>query len=81
MDDSVVARTHNKSIAAGLDVETIACNRIYHYEPIFGNLQDIENQYKEMVTFLTWLDTDLPKLLTDIDRFDDILKKARAIYT
>ncbi len=54
-------------------------NRIYHYEPIFGNLQDIENQYNEMLTFLTWFDNDLPKLLTDIDRFNDILKKAKAI--
>ncbi|MBS1647271.1 MAG: Abi family protein [Bacteroidetes bacterium] len=54
-------------------------NRIYHYEPIFGNLQDIENLYNEMLTFLTWLDNDLPKLLTDIDRFDNTLKKAKTI--
>lgn len=54
-------------------------NRIYHYEPIFGNLQDIENLYNEMLNFLTWLDNDLPKLLTDIDRFNDILKNARTI--
>jgi len=54
-------------------------NRIYHYEPIFGNLQDIEQQYNEMLTFLTWLDNDLPKLLNDIDRFNDILKKAKSI--
>src|SRR5690606_34423038 len=54
-------------------------NRNYHYEPIFGNLQNIENQYKEMLTFLTWIDNDLPKLLTDIDRFDDILQKTKAI--
>ena len=54
-------------------------NRIYHYEPIFGNLQDLEKQYNEMLTFLTWFDNDLPKLLTDIDRFNDILKKAKAI--
>ena len=54
-------------------------NRIYHYEPIFGNLQDIEKQYNEMLTFLTCFDNDLPKLLTDIDRFNDILKKAKAI--
>ena len=54
-------------------------NRIYHYEPIFGNLQDLENQYNEMLTFLTWFDNDLPKLLTDIDRFNGILKKAKAI--
>lgn len=54
-------------------------NRIYHYEPIFGNLQDLENQYNEMLTLLTWFDNDLPKLLTDIDRFNDILKKAKAI--
>jgi hypothetical protein len=54
-------------------------NRIYHYEPIFGNLQDLENQYNAMLTFLTWFDDDLPKLLTDLDRFNDILKKAKAI--
>ena len=54
-------------------------NRIYHYEPIFGNLQDIEKQYIEMLKFLTWFDNDLPKLLTGIDRFNDILKKAKAI--
>lgn len=54
-------------------------NRIYHYEPIFGNLQGLENQYNEMLTFLTWLDNDLPKLFTDIDHFNDILKKAKGI--
>jgi hypothetical protein len=54
-------------------------NRIYHYEPIFADLQDIENQYNEMLTFLKWFDNDLPKLLTDIDRFNEILKKAKAI--
>lgn len=54
-------------------------NRIYHYEPIFGNLQDLEKQHNEMLIFLTWFDNDLPNLLTDIDRFNDILKKAKAI--
>ncbi len=54
-------------------------NRIYHYEPIFGNLQEIENQYNEMVAFLLWLDNDLPRLFTDIDRFAGILKKAKSI--
>ncbi len=54
-------------------------NRIYHYEPIFRNLQDIEKQYNEMLSFIAWLDRDLPKLLDDIDRFKEILKKAKAI--
>ena len=54
-------------------------NRIYHYEPIFGNLQDLENHYNEMLTFLRWFDNDLPNLLTDIDRFNDILKKTKVI--
>lgn len=54
-------------------------NRIYHYEPIFGNLQDIEKIHKEMLLFLTWLDNDLPKLLTDINRFEEVLKKAKDI--
>jgi hypothetical protein len=30
-----------------------------------------------MLTFLTWFDNDLPKLLTDIDRFNDILKRQK----
>ncbi len=54
-------------------------NRIYHYEPIFGDLQGIEDQYNEIVTFLTWLDIDLPNLVNDIDRMDEILRKARTI--
>jgi len=54
-------------------------NRVYHYEPIFRNLNDLEQQYKEMLTFLTWLDHDLPKLIDGIDRFDNILTKAKAI--
>ena len=67
------------TIADALYRIRILRNRIYHYEPIFGNLQDLENQYNEMLTFLTWFDNDLPNLLTDIDRFNDILKKAKAI--
>ena len=54
-------------------------NRIYHYEPIFNNQQDLEKQYNEMLTFLVWLDKDLPNLLSDIDRFNDILQKAKSI--
>jgi hypothetical protein len=54
-------------------------NRIYHYEPIFGNIQDLENHYNEMLTLITWLDDGLPKLLNDIDHFNDILKKAKTI--
>ena len=44
-------------------------NRIYHYEPIFDNLQDVINLYQEMLSFLNWLDNDLPKILSEIDRF------------
>ncbi|HUH73958.1 MAG TPA: hypothetical protein VLZ75_06070 [Chitinophagales bacterium] len=54
-------------------------NRIYQYEPVVGNLNDLESKYNEMLTFLTWLDNDLPKLISDIDRFNDNLKKAKAI--
>jgi len=54
-------------------------NRIYHYEPIFNNLQDLEKQYNEMLAFLVWLDKDLPNMLSDIDRFGNILQKAKSI--
>ena len=54
-------------------------NRIYHYEPIFRNLHDIEKQYNDMIIFLTWLDKDLPNLLSDLDRFSNTLEKAKLI--
>lgn len=54
-------------------------NRVYHYEPIFHNLHDIEQQYNDMLNFLMWMDRDLPQLLEDIDRFKEILNKAKAI--
>jgi hypothetical protein len=67
------------TIADALYRIRILRNRIYHYEPIFGNLQDIEKQHSEMLIFLTWLDNDLPKLLTGIDRFSDTLKQVKMI--
>ena len=54
-------------------------NRVYHYEPIFRNLGEVEKQYNEMISFIAWLDKDLPKLLDDIDRFKEIFSKAKAI--
>jgi hypothetical protein len=54
-------------------------NRIYHYEPIFRDLQDIQQQYDAMLNFLGWMDQDLPKLLEDIDRFREIINKTKAI--
>lgn len=67
------------TIADALYRIRILRNRIYHYEPIFGNLQDIEKQYEEMLTFLIWFDSDLPKLLSGIDHFYDILKKEKKL--
>jgi hypothetical protein len=54
-------------------------NRVYHYESIFDNLHDLEKQYNEMLTFLSWIDKDLLNLISDIDRFNDILLKAKSI--
>jgi len=54
-------------------------NRIYHYEPIFANPDDLENRYEEMYRLPGWLDKDLPQLLTGIDHFHSILKRTKAI--
>jgi hypothetical protein len=54
-------------------------NRIYHYEPIFGNLADLEKEYNKMLVFLRWLDEDLPKLLSGIDRFSKTIEKENYI--
>ena len=54
-------------------------NRIYHYEPIFGNLSEIETTYEEMITFLKWLNDNLPSLIEEINRFGEILEKAKQL--
>ncbi|MFN9710521.1 MAG: hypothetical protein ACK55K_03840 [Bacteroidota bacterium] len=50
-------------------------NRIYHYEPIIGDITNIEIQYKSMITFLHWIDGRLPSLIKDIDRFNTIFSE------
>ncbi len=52
-------------------------NRIFHFEPIFYNLNEIETRYNNMLILLKWLDNDLPKLIDDIDQFTIILEKAK----
>ena len=47
-------------------------NRIYHYEPIIGDIRNIEVQYNSMISFLHWIDGRLPSLINDIDRFNTI---------
>ena len=54
-------------------------NRVYHYESIFENLPGLEKHYTEMITFLRWLDNDLPHLLSEVDRFSDTFKKAQSL--
>lgn len=54
-------------------------NRIYHYEPIFRNLQEIDEIHTEMINFLKWMDNDLPKLITDINRFEQVMEKAKKL--
>lgn len=52
-------------------------NRIYHYEPIFGNVTDLESLNAEMITFLKWLDKDLPNFIIEIDRLAPILERLK----
>lgn len=50
------------------------------FYPLLSVLEvSLRNSIHETLTFLKWLDNDLPKLLTEIDRFNDVLNNAKSI--
>jgi hypothetical protein len=52
-------------------------NRIYHYAPIFHNLQYLEMVYGEIYLFLSWLHHNLPAVLHNTDRFQQVVLYAK----
>jgi hypothetical protein len=54
-------------------------NRIYHYEPIFWDLDELEKHYLTIYEVIDWLNPELSKWTNDIDNFEAELEKARNI--
>jgi hypothetical protein len=48
-------------------------NRIYHYEPIFGNKTKINNLYREIQNMIQWLDEELMEIIRPINRYEEIV--------
>lgn len=52
-------------------------NRVYHYEPISWNLELLIGYHNEIYQVLSWINKDIPTYLVEIDRFNDVLSKAK----
>lgn len=48
-------------------------NRIYHYEPIIWDLNELKSIRKEISETLTWLDSDTEKWLANFDTLPEVL--------
>ncbi len=55
-------------------------NRVYHYTPIFHNLNYLEMVYREIYIFLSWLHHSLPAALHKTDRFQQVVGYAKKQY-
>jgi len=52
-------------------------NRIYHYEPIIWDIQQIIEKRKEIFEILNWIEPDTEKWAKEIDTFDLVRKKIK----
>jgi len=63
-----------KTISAPLNlVRKEVRNRIYHYEPIIWNLEELQNYHRTIYLLLDWMDPKISNWLTDFDRFPNVL--------
>jgi hypothetical protein len=50
-------------------------NRIYHYEPIIWDIQEIVNKRKEIFSIINWIEPNTEKWARQIDTFKETKKK------
>ena len=52
-------------------------NRIYHYEPISWDFNELSKIHKEIYLLLHWINKDLPSLVEQLDRVPVLLNEAQ----
>jgi len=50
---------------------------VFHHEPISWNLDKLDETHERIITVMSWLNKDLPKLVEKIDRVLEVLKKVK----
>ncbi|MEO7210890.1 MAG: hypothetical protein ABIY35_08085 [Chitinophagaceae bacterium] len=54
-------------------------NRIFHYEPISNDLTALATNHNNILEILNWINADIVSWTKQIDRFDNLYKKAVAL--
>jgi len=63
-----------KKVAPPLNRFRTFRNRIFHHEPISWNMERIKQIHAEILTVITWMNTDITTWLAAFDRFDNVCK-------
>ncbi|MBQ8867609.1 MAG: Abi family protein [Bacteroidaceae bacterium] len=66
-----------KNVSAPLNRFRAFRNRVFHNESICWNLRRVQEIHSELLLLLGWINKDLPKWLTNFDRFDEVQMKIR----
>ena len=52
-------------------------NRIYHYDPIIWNIQELIPKRKEINEILYWIEPEIAKWAESIDTFQEVKRKIK----
>jgi len=53
-------------------------NRVFHYEPISWNLDRLQETHIRILTVMSWINKDLPKVVEEVNRVDEIIQRIKA---
>jgi hypothetical protein len=72
---------HRNKIAFKLNNIRKFRNRIFHFEPIFNELDILEINHKNILETLEWMNLEIVKWTRKIDRFENLLIEAKKLNT
>lgn len=52
-------------------------NRVFHHEPIAWNFEKLENTHYEILLVMSWINKDLPQIVSKFDRVNDVIQNAK----
>lgn len=70
-------KRQRKNVSAPLNHFRTLRNRVFHNEPICWSFKSLEDAHDEIILLMGWLNRDLPKWISAVDRFDAVLIDVR----
>jgi hypothetical protein len=52
-------------------------NRVFHHEPICWSFSELEKTHKEIIQVMGWINIDLPQIIAEMDRVENVLQNAK----